>query len=218
MAAIRAELTKLVNPKKHHRRSIRLSGYDYTQARAYFVTIVVQGRDCLFGDIVGGAMVLNDAGCMVESIFDEMVDHYPGVQTDARVVMPNHFHGIVILVGAAPRGRPGAGNPLEGQPRGVAPTMSLADVVHRFKTLTTKRYADGVKLAGWPPFHGRLWQRNYYDHIIRDNDSLNRLREYIETNRPVGRRIGKTPRAKFMFQEYGVSMRMTPKPGARRHQ
>jgi REP element-mobilizing transposase RayT len=60
--------------------------------------------------------------------------------------------------------------------------MSLGDVVHRFKTMTTKRYADGVKQLGWPPFRGRLWQRNYYEHIIRNEESLNRIREYIAAN------------------------------------
>ncbi len=60
--------------------------------------------------------------------------------------------------------------------------MSLPDVVHRFKTMTTKRYVDGVKTAGWTPFPSRLWQRNYYEHIIRDDESLNRIREYIVNN------------------------------------
>jgi putative transposase len=114
-----------------------------------------------------------------------------------------------MAVGAAPRGRPGARQPVgagpracpgnagrshaegqprgfadleEGQPRGVAPTMSLPDIVHRFKTMTTKRYADGVKQAGWAPFPGRLWQRNYYEHIIRNDESMHRLRQYIADN------------------------------------
>jgi hypothetical protein len=70
-----------------------------------------------------------------------------------------------------------------GQARGPAPTrLSLADVVHRFKTMTTKRYADGVKQSGWSPFRGRLWQRNYYEHIIRDESAFNRLRRYIDEN------------------------------------
>jgi hypothetical protein len=69
-----------------------------------------------------------------------------------------------------------------GQPQGVAPTLGLPDVVHRFKTMTTKRYADGVKRLGWEPFRGRLWQRNYYEHIIRNEESFNRIREYILTN------------------------------------
>jgi len=84
-------------------------------------------------------------------------------------------------VGAGPCACPGQPQEL-GQPQGVAPTLGLPDVVHRFKTMTTKRYADGVKRLGWEPFRGRLWQRNYYEHIIRNEESLNRIREYILTN------------------------------------
>jgi REP element-mobilizing transposase RayT len=69
-----------------------------------------------------------------------------------------------------------------GQPQGVARALSLPEVVHRFKTLTTKRYADGVKRLGWPPFPKTLWQRNYYEHIIRDEHDLTRIREYIVNN------------------------------------
>ena len=182
---------------KHHRRSIRLKGYDYSQPGAYFVTICTQDRACLFGDVVDGAMRLNDAGRMIESVWHQLPTFYSGVDIDAFVVMPNHIHGIVVLVGAAPRGRPDPGRARgvdlgqpqgvaptgpTGQARGPAPTLSLSDVVHRFKTLTTKRYADGVKQSGWPPFPGRLWQRNYYEHIIRNEESLHRIRQYILEN------------------------------------
>lgn len=70
----------------------------------------------------------------------------------------------------------------DGQARGPAPTLTLPDVVHRFKTLTTNRYSDGVKQMQWPPYAGRLWQRNYYEHIIRDEKTLSRIREYIASN------------------------------------
>lgn|GEM_PF-87594 len=165
------------DPNKHHRRSVRLKGYDYAQAGAYFVTICTQNRGHMFGEVVNEEMRLNDAGRLVQSVWDGLPGHYPGVETDAFVIMPNHIHGIVVLVGAGPRAC------LEtGQPRGVAPTLSLSDVVHRFKTLITKRYADGVKQFGWLPFCGHLWQRNYYEHIIRDEVSLNRIRQYIIDN------------------------------------
>ncbi len=171
------------DPDRHHRRSIRLRGYDYSQAGAYFVTICTNNRECLFGEVVDGAIRLNEAGRMVESVWNGMPTFYPGVITDAFVVMPNHIHGIVVLVGAAPRGRPDFGPPADrGQPQGVAPTLSIPDVVHRFKTMTTKRYTDGVKRSGWPPFPGRLWQRNYYEHIVRNEESLNRIRRYIADN------------------------------------
>ena len=200
------------SPDVHHRRSIRLKGYDYSRPGAYFVTICTQGRLCLFGDVVDGNVVLNESGRMVQTVWNEIPHHYPYVDIDAFVVMPNHIHGIVVIVGAGPcacpgpracpgtgqpqgvpgtgqpQGVPGTGQPQgvpgTGQPQGVAPTLSLPDVVHRFKTLTTKRYADGVKQRGWPPFPGRLWQRNYYEHIIRDENELNRIRQYI-TNNPL---------------------------------
>jgi putative transposase len=172
------------DPNRHHRCSIRLRGYDYTQPGAYFVTICTQNRACLLGQMIDGAMVLSDAGRMVQTVWDEIPVHYAGVAIDAFVVMPNHIHGIIVLVGAAPCGRPPLGRAPLGQAQGPAPTIgiSLPDVVHRFKTMTTKRYADGVKQRGWPLFPGQLWQRNYYEHIIRDEESLNRIRQYIADN------------------------------------
>jgi len=101
--------------------------------------------------------------------------------------MPNHIHGIVN-VGAAPCGRPSLYESKQGQPRGVAPTetinqtLSLPDIVHRFKTMTTKRYVDGVNHQSWPCFPRRLWQRNYWEHIIRNDQELHDTREYICNN------------------------------------
>jgi hypothetical protein len=110
--------------------------------------------------------------------------------------MPNHFHGIV-LVGAAPRGRPPfaapCGHPEKGegqaqgpekkrQAQGPAPTLSLSDVMHRFKSLTTANYRKNVLTRNWPPFPGRLWQRNYYERIIRDDDELFAYSDYIQAN------------------------------------
>lgn len=184
----------MFHPERYHRRSIRLKGYDYRQAGAYFVTICTQDQAFLFGQVAHGEMRLNEAGKMVCDVWNDLPAFYPGVQTDAFIVMPNHIHGIIILVGADPRVCPAQpsvgvgpraypGQPQEmGQPQGVAPTLGLPDVVHRFKTMTTKRYADGVKRLGWEPFRGRLWQRNYYEHIIRNEEYLDRIREYILTN------------------------------------
>ena len=184
---------------RHRRRSIRLKGYDYTQAGAYFITICTQDRECVLGTVSDGIVRVNDAGRMAQLVWNEMPAHYPGVELDTFIVMPNHLHGIVVLVGAALRGRPDLeerGRERPGQAQGPAPTgvsavgdsgvahagMSLGDVVHRFKTMTTKRYADGVKRSGWRAFRGRLWQRNYYDHIVRNERDLDRVREYIANN------------------------------------
>lgn len=192
----------IFNPDIHHRRSIRLQGYDYSQAGAYFITICTQNREYMFGEIVGGKMVLNHAGNMIQTVWDEIPFHYAGIDIDEFIVMPNHIHGIIVIVAvgatpcgcpvSTPRGCPDvSGKPQEqGQAQGPAPTgdmgitgtLSLGDMVHRFKTMTTKRYADGVKQSGWPSFPGKLWQRNYWEHIVRNEMELDRIREYIHTN------------------------------------
>jgi putative transposase len=104
------ELGMKYQPETHHRRSIRLMGYDYNQSGMYFVTVVTQDRLCMFGVIENGTMRLNDAGCIVQAAWEELPAHYAGVKTDVFVVMPNHIHGIVVLVGAGPRACPDAGS------------------------------------------------------------------------------------------------------------
>lgn len=173
----------MIDSTNRHRRSIRLRDYDYTSAGAYFVTIVTHGRKWLFGEIAAGVTRLNDAGHMAQEVWNELPIHYAGVEVDEFVVMPNHIHGVIIVVGAGPCARP----PKNGQPQGVAPTknasvFSLPDIVHRFKTLTTKRYVDGIKQFDWRRFDGLLWQRNYFEHVIRSEESLSRIRQYILDN------------------------------------
>ena len=194
-------MTRRYDPDKHHRRSIRIPGYDYAQPGAFFVTVCTQERECLFGDVIDGRTQLSDAGHMIQSVWDALPQRYPGVDIDAFVVMPNHVHGLIVLTGpipaapvaAGPRACPDPTQPhdFDGQPRstdrqppGVAPTkrMSLPDVVHRFKSLTTARYRHAVYERGWQPFPRRLWQRNYYEHVVRDDRSLQRIREYILNN------------------------------------
>jgi REP element-mobilizing transposase RayT len=162
------------------RRSIRLPSYDYSQSGAYFVTIRAQDRECIFGEVLRGQVVLNGPGEMIQSVWRELPGHYHGVELDAFVVMPNHVHGIVILVGAGPCACPEDA----GQPRGVAPTsaMSLPDVIHRFKSLTTAKYRRGVHDNGWSPVHRRLWQRNYYEHVVRSEEELDSVRQYVANN------------------------------------
>lgn len=164
-------------PGIHHRRSIRLRDYDYAAVGAYFVTVCAQGRECLFGGIVDGAMVLNDAGRMVEGWWAKLPEVFINVSVDSSIVMPNHFHGIVVLVGAAPRVRP-----LDLTNKGAHAGAPLQRVVQWFKTMTTNAYIRGAKEHNWSPFPGRLWQRNYYERIIRNDTELNAIREYIATN------------------------------------
>ncbi|MCG8345555.1 MAG: transposase [Chlorobiales bacterium] len=177
------------------RKQLRLPEYDYAQEGAYFITACTRGKACLFGNVVDGDMILNDAGSMVQLAWDAIPVKYPGIETDEFVVMPNHVHGIIVItdstVGATPRGCPNVGDTQhdlqeDGQARGPAPTnhqpFSLPDVMHRFKSMTTNAYIQGVRKHGWKPFNGKLWQRNYFERVIRNERELNRIREYIEKN------------------------------------
>jgi REP element-mobilizing transposase RayT len=250
------------DPQKHHRRSIRLKGYDYTQPGAYFVTIVTQYRECRFGEIVGEEMRLNEAGQMIQTVWIELSTRFLNIQLDEFVVMPNHFHGILFIVEPAqkmvnnPTGAVGMGRaaragtrpaptddtgsetvgatlvvapdmvapdmvapdvvapgvitpdvvvpdmvapdvvapgvvapdvvapdmvaPGVAAPRGSKPT--LGNMVGVFKSITTGKYIQGVRQSGWPPFDRYLWQRNYYEHIIRDEAELTSICQYIHDN------------------------------------
>jgi len=202
----------IYNPDTHHRHSIRLKDYDYSQAGAYFITICAQNRECLFGEIANGKMWLNNAGQMVEKWYYELANKYPDIQCQEHIVMPNHFHCIIHNVGADLRVCPnnarqshntvhihnaGQLHNIMGQSHRIAPTdiqksdehtmgeqigSPLRNVVQWFKTMTTNEYIRHVKQNGWRPFKGKLWQRNYYEHIIRNEKELNEVREYILTN------------------------------------
>ena len=140
-------------------------------------------------------MVTNDAGKMVKRTWNELPKFYRGIQIDQFQIMPNHIHGIIVIVGndhrsnpvgTGPRACPNASGPRAysntGQPQGVVPTMALSDIMHRFKSFTTHKYMAGVKNDGWKPFDGKLWQRSFYDHIIRNEESLDNVRAYIQNN------------------------------------
>lgn len=169
------------DPKIHHRRSIRLQTYDYSRSGAYFVTICVQGKACLFGDVVDGTMRLNDAGGIVARTWEWLPTRNAHVELDAWVVMPNHVHGIIVLTGDGwgeldGGGRGGSG---KGGSR-TAPTdtrKSLGRLVGMFKTVSTKQMNI---LRGTPG--ATVWQRNYWEHIVRDESELDRIREYIVNN------------------------------------
>jgi REP element-mobilizing transposase RayT len=176
-------------PDKHHRCSIRLKGYDYSEAGAYFVTICIKGRECLFGEVVDGEMRLNDAGQMIRDVWDGLSDRYSGIETDEFVVMPNHVHGIIVIVGAplvgALENRAGTRPAPTRETKTVQsyrPAPTLGDIVGTFKSITTHRYAGCIRQKNWTPFYDRFWQRNYYEHIIRGEGEMNRVREYIIEN------------------------------------
>ena len=171
------------NPKKHHRRSIRLKGYDYSQAGLYFITICVKNRACLFGDIINGKMNLNDAGIMLGKWYDELENKYPDKKCLEMVVMPNHFHCIIENaptmgdhVRAPLRGRPEYG--MDNQKYNA----TIGDAMDWFKTMTTNEYIRGVKNHNWERFDKKLWQRNYWEHIIRNDTGYHRIANYIIEN------------------------------------
>ena len=170
-----------VPPNKHHRQSIRLKEFDYRQNGAYFVTICSHNKECLFGNVMNEEMQLNDAGRMVQAVWNEISSHYPGIETDTFIVMPNHIHGIIVLAGVTPGVLIPDNSPINDTTVQQQP-LSLPDIVQRFKTMTIKQYSDGVKQFHWKPYCDRLWQRNYYEHIIRNHESLNVIREYIINN------------------------------------
>jgi putative transposase len=151
------------------RKLQRLRNYDYSQNGAYFVTICTHKRLCLFGQIKDKMLCLNDAGQMVFNRFNEIPQFYSGIEIDQFIVMPNHLHAILMINHS-------------GTTQGSFPTMALPGYIQRFKSLTTRLYIEGVKNGCYPPFDKKLWQKSYYDHIIRSEKQYQKVSEYIQTN------------------------------------
>jgi putative transposase len=182
------------DPDRYHRRSVRLKGYDYAQSGAYFLTVCTEHRDCLFGEIVDGEMRLSAFGRSVNVVWDAIPDHFHGVSLDEFVVMPNHAHGIVLIASAigdasGPQGTACRAPTRESFGKPVA--HSLATIVRSFKSATMKLINDARGTRG-----AHVWQRNYYERVIRDDRELDAIREYIaqnplnwmdDENRPAGR-------------------------------
>ena len=170
------------DPQKHHRRSIRLKGYDYSLSGGYFITLVVYQRACILGEVVDGAMTLSPFGQIVRDAWAWLESQYPTVQLDEFFIMPNHLHGI-LLIGDKPErdeinsGR--GGHPLRvRQGRANRPDgKSLGGLIGAFKTVSTKQVNLLRNTPGVP-----LWQRNYYEHIIWDEAGLFNARAYIRAN------------------------------------
>lgn len=173
---------KQLDVEQHLRRPNRLRGYDYSQAGAYFVTIVAQDRVCLFGEVVDGVMCPSDAGRQVATAWNELPAHYPHVELDAFVVMPNHFHGVIMLTGSDANAGPAAGmEPCVGA--GLKPALTtnarhgLPEILRAMKTFSGRHINAARNTPGAP-----VWQRSYYEHIIRDEPDLDRIRRYIDEN------------------------------------
>jgi putative transposase len=176
------------DPEKHHRRSIRLKGYDYAQPGAYFVTICVRERECVLGDVVDGKMALSDFGQIAHHFWTQVPDHFPNTSVDTFIVMPNHIHAVVIINDPSRRGEvtgevisPLQHNAVTDTGAVTAPLQidrpTLGQIVAYYKYQTTKQINQIRDNPGVP-----FWQRSFYDHIIRNDRELNAIRRYIADN------------------------------------
>lgn len=148
------------------RKSLRIPGYDYATPGSYFVTICANDRLSRFSTVSEAGLTLLAAGEMLEAVWHELPKRFPDVSTDAMILMPDHVHGILWIA----------------DHEGLGVRTTLGKVIQTFKSLTTHHYIHGVRALGWPAFSGKLWQQNYYEHIIRSDVSLDRHREYIASN------------------------------------
>lgn len=187
------------NPDKHDRHSIRLKGYDYSSPGAYFITICTHQRACLFGNIADGEMQVNSFGQVIQGHWSKLPSHHPHLRLDEFIVMPNHIHGILILfnenecdqsniVGAGladtvsvssdyltPKPAPTHD---QSQPKFVTiQRAGIPNIIRGFKTFSARQINRQRRTKGTP-----VWQRNYYEHIIRNEESFEHIRRYIQTN------------------------------------
>ena len=160
----------------HRRKSIRLKGYDYSQPGAYFVTICTKNRKAIFGDVVDGEMRMSQMGEIASRCWREIPDHFTNVELDEFVVMPNHVHGIIVILDDV-----NSVGVIHESPLPKTTTerrrMLLPKIIGRFKMNSAKRINLLRNSSGIP-----VWQRNYFEHIVRDEKSMTRIREYIDTN------------------------------------
>jgi REP element-mobilizing transposase RayT len=199
-------------PEINHRCSIRLRDYEYSRAGAYFVTICAWQRECLFGEAVPGELRLNRAGEIVRECWDALPDHFPNVELDEFIVMPNHIHGIIVLTdGGNPVGarfiapnpaapnpaapNPAAPNPAAPNPAAPNPAApnpapmdceiqgamnrapTVGDIVRSLKARCTHAINQSRHTPGAP-----VWQRNYYERVIRNEREMADIRQYIANN------------------------------------
>jgi REP element-mobilizing transposase RayT len=163
------------DPRIHHRRSIRFKEHDYTQLGAYFITLCTQGRQCLFGNVAKGEMQLNYLGHVAFNCWEAIPDHFPHIELDTFVVMPNHLHGILVItdtfLGAWHCRVPTTeqfGKPVCG---------SIPTVIRSYKSAVSK----SLNII-WHTKGQSIWQRNFYEHISREQKSLHKIRQYILDN------------------------------------
>jgi len=156
---------------RHHRRSIRLRGYDYSSTGQYFVTICANGHLPLFDS--------DNARSIINSAWHALPIRFPHTHLDEFVIMPNHVHGIIVI---DRRGELHVRPDRSAVGQSGTPPNSLSRIIQAFKSITTQQYTHAVKEALVEPFDRRLWQRNYYERIIRNEDELDRVQKYIRDN------------------------------------
>jgi len=178
------------------RRTIRLSEYDYSNEGAYSITVCVHGRLCLFGEIANEKTILSRYGSIVQRCWDQLTDHYTGIELDTFVIMPNHVHAIIIItddivvkrdgvpiipVGAGLKPADMPVMPFVGAGFKPAPTGTkrhgLPEIIRAFKTFSAREINRVRNAPGRP-----IWQRNYYEHIIRKGDEYRRIKRYLLEN------------------------------------
>ena len=161
--------------KIHNRKSIRLKDYDYSQNGMYFITICTQKRDCILSNIiannVGAGLVsaqikLTEIGSSINNIYLNLENEFENIKLHDFIIMPNHIHGIIEICKRADTG----------------PAPTLSDIICSFKTRTTGYILKGIKMGKYKPIDKRLWQRNYYEHVIRNEKEYIQIVEYIINN------------------------------------
>jgi putative transposase len=174
--------------QRYNRHSIRLKGYDYSEEGAYFITLVTHHREYLFGNVVDGEMQLNEMGWIVKTSWNDLQNHNKYIELDEFIIMPNHVHGIIIIdtpVGVGSKPTPEyfykSSSSDKNRPfragHGPAPTTGLFEIVRQLKTFSSKRINE---CRGTPCIS--VWQRSYYDHIIRSEKDYNNIANYIAMN------------------------------------
>ncbi len=178
------------NHEIHHRHSMRLEGFDYASPGYYFITICTQNRECLFGNISQGILLLNDAGEMVKKEWTNLTQRFSHILLDEFVIMPNHLHGIIYIRGD--QAFRAINNYFKNhvkiiitdliEPTSGTPKNSISRIIQGFKSISTVNYIESVRTNYCPPFEKHLWQKNFYDHIIRNMEELKEIRGYIMNN------------------------------------
>ena len=174
---------------KYRVETIRLKNYDYSKSGAYFITIVTHNRQCIFGKISDGRMILNDGGKIAQQCWMDIPEHFPHAELDEFVIMPNHIHGIIILNEINNQTFVETNNYSSLQMQQIkspsqssqqksifrSPSKTIGSIVRGFKIGVTKWFRKQTDIY-------TVWQQNYYEHIIRNDDELNRIRQYIIIN------------------------------------